>query len=223
MNKYILITLVLLLFVGQAQAAPTVLTWSNDVTNDINLKPMVSEGQTVELSVSVVDVSIHHWYRNGVDQNHNMATYSTSYDRWGDVAEITYSGTNAGESTKNITWKPTIVMARATSTAIPLDMTRSNEFVNATDGDIDIEKMLAAEMYLFIDGLGVFAYLFFVGIPIVIIYIRSGSVLVPGVAGIMIGVFTIAALPATYQTPAVIITIVSISAVIFKLYKGRVK
>jgi len=220
MNNFIFIVLVLLLLLGSAQGQ-TILTWSNDVTNNVALKPMVSEGQSITFDVSTVDVDIHHWYRNGIDQGHDFDNYTTSWASWGDTAEVIYIGEAAGGAmTDNLTWEPVIVVVRATSTAIPVDTTRSDEFINATD-DMGIEKMLAAEMYMFTDKMGVLFFLFIIGIPMVMVYIRTESLLVPGVLGVISGGFLVSFMPTAYQVPAILLIVISVAGIIMSLFKER--
>lgn len=219
MSKLIIITLVLLLLTGAAQAQH-ILTWNNSVSNDKFLSPVISEGQSVIFNVDVVDVTMHHWYRDGVDQSHNFDTFTTNWDKWGDAAEITYYGTGAGTPTENLTWAPVILRARATSTAIPVDTTRSDDFINATD-DMDFELMLAAQMYMYTDLMGVLFFLFIIGVPMTMTYIRTESLLIPGILGIVSGGFLISFMPTAYQAPAVLLIVISIAGIIMGLFKER--
>lgn len=219
MNKLIIIVLALLLLVVPAQGQE-ILTWSNDVTNDKFLKPVISAGQSITFNVGVVDVVIHHWYKDGIDQSHDYDNYTASWDNWGDLAEVTYIGENAGMFTNNLTWEPVIVVVRATSTAIPVDTVRSNDFINAID-EMDIEAILAAELYMYTDFMGALFFLFVIGIPMVMVYIRTESLLMPGVLGVISGGFLIVFIPTVYQAPIVILIVVSIAGIIMALFKER--
>lgn len=223
LNKLIVVLIVLIACVQIASAA-SIDSWNNSISGDSFLKPDVQEGETIQFNISgysgVAPITFH-WFRNGTNQSHNSSTYSTSWPDWGDSAEVTCYITDgiAGQS-RNITWTPTITVLKAGGIAEQIDTTRPDEFITGVE-DLDLEAMLDAEMNMYIDLMGPMFFLLILGVPFVMIWIRSESLVIPGGLGLIIGVMLLGFMPTPYQAPIVLIIVISIMSVIIGIYKDR--
>ena len=81
--------------------------------------------------------------------------------------------------------------------------------------------MLAAQMYMYTDIMGVLFFLMIIGIPMIMVYVRTESLLLPGIIGIVAGGILVSFMPVAYQTPAIILIVVSVAGVILGLFKER--
>lgn len=197
--------------------------WWNSATTDTYLKPKISEGQSIQFIITQYSGTgsvTFHWFKEGVDQSNNATFFTTSWASWGDNAEIIcYLTDDLGQS-RNITWDPVVTLLKATGSAEAVDTTRPNQFIDAVKA-LDLEEMMNAEMNMYTDLMGPLFFLLILGIPFVMIWIRSESLVIPGGLGIIVGTILILFMPTPYQAPIILIITISIISIMVGIYKER--
>lgn len=222
MNKFILFLLIVLA-IPIVSGLPTINTYTNDISNDTSLSPVVQEGQEINFSVltyTSVDGPDYYWYRDGVVISNNFPDYTTSWTRWGDNAEIVVYIVDSDGNSSNLTWNPVIILIRATGTPEQINLTRANEF-KAGVQNFDLEEMLAAEMGMYTDQMGSLFFLLIIGVPFVMIWLRTESLIIPSALGVVLGGILILFMPPVYQTTIIIILVISITGILLGIYKDR--
>jgi len=93
----------------------TITSWSNSKTNNNNLTVTVNISEQVNFRATADQtIDTWNWYKDGVDQNNNFDTLSTSWDSEG-TKLISINATNSNGISNTITWTITVVTVNAPS------------------------------------------------------------------------------------------------------------
>ena len=202
---------------------PILDTWTNSISG-IDLYPKVESSSSVTFSVTSTEtINTWSWYVGGVSQSNNYDNLTTSWSATGQKTVYVY-GTNAVGDSNTITWYPYIrmKMAGASHVVSKMDETGYDDIIDGIGGDTpDFEQILwgASEPYQAVAGNMFFVVLF--GLPMIMMWIRQGSLLIPSVFGILIGTMLLSFFPASFAATASAIIILSVLATFYTFYKER--
>ena len=203
--------------------APDITTYTNSV-DTTNMYPVVDYGSSITFYATANEtITTWDWYVDTVDQSHNYdnLTYAWAVLGYKNVSVI---ATNTNGTSPMITWNPYVQMemAGAGDTISEMDETGYDNLMLGLEGDSpDFEVMLwgLTEPYQVVVGNMFFAILF--GIPMLMFYLRQGSLIIPSMIGIVMGTTLFAFFPASFAATASAIIVMSILAVFYTFYKER--
>ena len=115
-----------------------------------------------------------------------------------------------------------MAMAGAGDTVSDMDEAGYDNLIDGIGGDSpDFELVLWSftEPYQVVVGNMVFVIIF--GIPLVMFWIRQGSLIIPSVFGIVLGTLLLSFFPSSFAVTASAIIILSILATFYTFYKER--
>lgn len=203
--------------------APDITTYTNSVDTN-NMYPVVDHGSSITFYATANEtITTWTWYVDTVDQTHNYDNRSYAWTSKG-YKNVTATATNSNGTSLPITWNPYVEMEMAGpgDTISDMDETGYDNLMLGLEGDSpDFEVMLwgITEPYQVVVGNMFFAILF--GIPMLMFYLRQGSLIIPSMFGIIMGTMLFAFFPASFAATASAIIVMSILAVFYTFYKER--
>ncbi|MCK5138233.1 MAG: PKD domain-containing protein [Thermodesulfovibrionia bacterium] len=202
---------------------PDITTYTNSVDTN-NMYPVVDHGSSITFyATSNETITTWAWYVDTVNQSHGFDNLTYAWTSKG-YKNVSVTATNANGTSPMITWNPYVQMemAGAGDTISNMDETGYDNLMLGLEGDSpDFEVMLwgITEPFQVVVGNMFFAILF--GIPMLMFYLRQGSLIIPSMFGIIMGTMLFAFFPASFAETASAIIVMSMLAVFYTFYKAR--
>lgn len=220
---FMVVFAVLLLSRQCVTATPTIDNYNNSISNT-NMFPVVSYGAGVTFNASADEtITTWTWYVDDVDQSHNYDNLTASWSSSG-YKNVNVTGTNANGTSAAILWNPYVQMdmAGGADTTSDMDDTGYDNLMLGLEGDNpDFEVFLWATTEPFQAVIGNMFFVILFGIPMIMFWIRQGTVLIPSMFGIIMGTVMFAFFPASFAATASAIILMSVLAVFYTMYKER--
>lgn len=223
--SFIYFGIIFLLFAGcvVVDGAPDITTYTNSIDTN-NVYPVVGyESSITFYAVANETINTWSWYVDGTGQSNNYDNFTTSWSSKG-YKTVSVTATNANGTAPMIAWHPYVRMKMAGPADVisEMDETGYDDIIDGIGGDTpDFEQILwgASEPYQAVAGNMFFVVLF--GLPMIMMWIRQGSLLIPSVFGILIGTVLLSFFPASFAATASAIIVLSLLATFYTFYKER--
>jgi len=210
-----------LILCSGANAAPTITSWSNDITGDNSEYPVVNHLQFINMNV-VADEAIvtWTWYVDDVDTLHNYDNASVSFSSPFNH-NVSVIGTNAGGSTQMITWYPVVCRELATEPVEMLNETAYDNILTSFSDDTDFEEFLSASTLPYTLVIGRLFFLIVYGVFFAMLWIRQESSIIPIVLGFSVGGLLLGFVSEDFAQTAVLFIIIGAMGVLYSVYRER--
>jgi len=203
--------------------APIIDEYNNSIS-DTNMYPVVSSSGSVTFYASAdQSITTWTWYVDGVDQSNNVSSFTTSWPNLG-YKSVEVTAENVAGVSNMVEWNPYVKMAMAGAgdTVTDMDEAGYDNLIGGLGGDNpDFELVMVAftEPYIAVIGNMFFVILF--GIPMIMFWIRQGSLIIPSVFGIVLGTLLLSFFPSSFAATASAIIVLSILATFYTFYKEK--
>lgn len=210
------------MLVSVAYGAPTIT--STDTDHKGKLYPGVEWGSNITFSIVTNETIItYHWFVDDINQTNNFDNLTASWIERGQK-NVTVWGTNANGSTGLITWRPYVKteMATGADEVAKAKVDGYDNLINEISIDNpDFEKILysLSEPYTAVVGDIFFVVLW--GLPMIMLWIRQESILIPAMYGLIMGGLLLAFLPASFAATASAMIVLSVMGILYMFYKER--
>ena len=219
-NALIFVAIAVLLLCGTATAAPTITSYTNSVTNDGDIYPLVGNGVSVNFSIVVSEaVTGYEWWIDDAtvtnDEPYIVRSWTDTY-----YHNVTVKATTAtGDVT--LTWFPVVERATAITTTETINGTAYDNMMDSLEGDTDYIAFLSAMTVPFTNIIGAMFYVLIWGFYFGMVWIRQESVYVPSIVGLICGVVLFVYLPSNFAVAGTSLLVLSAASAIFNLYRER--
>lgn len=220
--KYILTIIAFLLLISISSGAPTLDSYSNNVSND--LYPRIAVDGSVLYNVSITNTSslTYYWILDGVDQSNQAESISITYTTTGNKY-LSFHASNGTANTTTITWNT--IVTRKMATGADIKATYSEEPIDtiqdSLSGDApDVRDFFYGTSLPYINVMGNFFFLILYFLPMLSIWISQRNLLIPVGLSVIFQAVLIGALPEEFRGPAFIIILITLSGILWKLTKG---
>lgn len=219
--KRILVFLFLILLIPFAGAVPTITVYNNSISGDSY--PNVAVNTAIKFNASANEViTSWHWFVDGVNQSNNYNNLSKTWTTPG-YKTVTVSATSGTGTSANITWNPVILPDSTTITTLdPIDTTNFDNLTDSFSGSsFNLSRFLGAVATPFTNNIGDLFYVFLYILPLLIIWVRQESAIIPAGIGIILGIIAFPSLPPQYYIPAGMFMVITFVGVIFSITKEK--
>jgi len=222
-NLILISLLVCLLSVTSIEAAPSILSYNNSVS-DTNLYPHQNVHTNIIFNVTADEIiTAWTWLRDGIDVANNNPTYTTQWIGPGQK-NITVYGTNANGSTAQLSWYPKIEQEMAGSGD---EITEIN--TSAYDSIMDVigsedpnfEAFLFALTMPHTSIIGSLLYVILYGVPFLFMWLSQGSAKIPAILGCMLAPVMLGAFNPDYIGLSILMILLVLFGVVYTMYKSR--
>jgi hypothetical protein len=208
---------------ASSEAAPSVLTYNNSVS-DTNLYPHQQVNSNIIFNVTADEtITTWTWLKDGTDASNNNPTYTTQWTGPGQK-NISVFGENINGSTEQISWYPLIeqAMAGAGDTISEINVSGYDAvLVVFSDENPDYEKFLGALAMPLTSILGSLFYVILYGVPFLFMWVGQGSAKIPAVLGCMLAPVMLGAFNPDYIGISVLLILLTLFGLIYSMYKER--
>lgn len=222
MGKVTLLCLFILIALNPAYGAPTIVSYSNNGTDNTYPALGLNEGILFEITADEA-ITLYVWFVDGVDQSNNRNNLSYSWSTSG-YKTVTVNATGASGTSATVTMHPYVRKEMATSAdeVATIDNPGYATIIEEV-GNVapDFEVVLYGSMEPYITLFDNMAFLVIFGLPFVMMWIRQESMIMPALFGLMFGTLIFAFLPAQFAATASAMIVLSIMGIIFTFYKER--
>ena len=219
-NALIFVAIAVLLLCGTATAAPTITSYTNSVTNDGDIYPLVGNGVSVNFSIVVSEaVTGYEWWIDDAtvtnDEPYIFRSWTDTY-----YHNVTVKATTAtGEV--SLTWFPVVERSTAITRTETINGTAYDNMMDSLEGDTDYIAFLSAMTVPFTNIIGAMFYVLIWGFYFGMVWIRQESVYVPSIVGLICGVVLFVYLPSNFAVAGTSLLVLSAASAIFNLYRER--
>ena len=210
------------MLVSGAYGAPTIT--STDTDHNGGLYPGVDWDSNIAFSI-ITNESIvnYYWVVDGVDQTNNFDNLTTSWITRGQK-NVTVWGVNGNGSTGIVTWRPYVnnEMSSGSDTVSKAKEDGYDDLINEVSvNNPDFEQILVSLSAPYTAIVGNIFFVFLWGLPMVILWIRQESLLIPSMYGLIMGGLLLAFLPAGFAATASAMIVLSVMGILYIFYKER--
>lgn len=215
------IVIMFLIACSGANAAPLIISWSNDITNDADVYPVPNYEQTVTFT-AVPDETIitWSWYQDSTPLIHNYNNFSTSFSS-PHHHNISVTGTNTNGTTQMITWYPIVHRELATEHVELLNESGYYYLLTSFEDDTDFEIFLESAFIPYTVVLGKLFFLLIFGAYFGLLWVRQEKSVIPIVLGFSIGGLLLSFISEDFAQMAVLFLIVGAMGVLYSIYRER--
>lgn len=213
--------IVLFVLCSPVNAVPELDDWTNSITDDNSLHPVVDNAQSVTLTANATEaITSWTWYIDLVLQSNNYDNITTSFtDPF--QHNVSVIATNAAGSTAMLTWYPVVHREMSTTHVEMLNESGYNRVLGSFEGDTDFEEFISASVVPYTIPFGRLFFLFIFGIYFVMIWMRQEKSIVPVVLAFSIGGILLGMISEDFAGTAVLFIIIGGMGVMYSLYRER--
>jgi hypothetical protein len=213
--------IILSILCGISNAAPSIDSWTNSITLDSDIYPVVDHAQSINFNATSDEgITTWTWYVDGTDQSHNFDNLSASFTSPFNH-NVSVMGANANGSTQMITWYPVVHRELSTTPVELLNESGYDRVLASFEGDTDFEEFLSASTVPYTLILGRLFFLIIYGIYFVMLWIRQEKSIVPIVLAFSIGGLLIGFISEDFAGTAVLFIIIGAMGVLYSIYRER--
>lgn len=215
------VVIVFLIVCSGANAAPLIISWSNNITNDDDMYPVPNYEQTVAFTVSSDEpITTWTWYRDSVTLTHNYDNLSTSFNS-AHHHNVSVTGTNVNGTTQMVTWYPIVHRELATEHVELLNESGYDNLLTSFQDDTDFETFLESAFIPYTIVLGKLFFLLIFGAYFGMLWVRQEKSVIPIVLGFSIGGLLLGFISEDFAQMAVLFLIVGAMGVLYSIYRER--
>jgi len=202
---------------------PTIDEYSNSISGS-NMHPVVTYGGSITFTASTDEaVDTWTWYVDDVDQSNNADNLIISWSAIGHKTVEVYAANAAGTS-NTVTWYPYIKQQMASGPDEVLKLSEAGYDTLLDEIAVDnpnFETILYATTEPYTDIIGNVFFLILWGLPMVMLWIKQESMLMPCMFGLIMGTLLLAFLPSSFATTASAMIVLSLMGIIYMWAKAK--
>jgi len=214
--------LAVFMLIQPVYGAPTITSYSNDASG--NLYPVADlNGNIVFTVVTNETITLYQWYTDGVNQTNNFDNLTESWATKG-YKTVAVNCTNANGTTETITWNPYVKQEMASGPDEVSTMSESGYDTLMDEIAVenpDFETILYSTTEPYTDIIGNVFFLILWGLPMVMLWIKQESMLMPCMFGLIMGTLLLAFLPSSFATTASAMIVLSLMGIIYMWAKAK--
>lgn len=205
----------ILLITSAFGAVPTIDSHNNTKSGS-DRWALVALNEVIGFNITATGATSYAWYVDGVSQNRNSPSFSTSWDGWFGSPHYVVAYAISTDGSVTYDFRVGISKTIGNSQITMLNESAYTEIRTATRS-YDLKRFIGGTIMPYTNIVGNVFYLFIYLIIFSMYWIRQGSITVPSVLGLIVGGAMIGMLPEEYQTYAIAIIMIAGGALLMKL------
>jgi hypothetical protein len=180
-------------------------------------------GNIIFTVVTNETITLYQWYTDDVNQTNNYDNLTETWTTKG-YKTVTVNATNANGTSETITWNPYVKQEMASGPDEVATVSEAGYDTLMDEIAVDnpnFETILYSTTEPYIDIIGNAFFLILWGLPMVMLWIRQESMLMPCMFGLILGTLLLAFLPSNFAATAAAMIVLSIMGIIYMFYKER--